>query len=450
VELEDTQIRSRKIRIYPNKEQRDCFKFFFAGSRAAFNITNEYLKQPGTKANWKGIKTDLIKELEIKKPWLSKVPYQIRSLAIKENCDAVKAAKKKFLLTGEYQDVSYKKFNSKHQSCYIPKQAIKNNAIYVDCVSEYISKSTQTKKDKKQSVLEIAEKFPDNFGDSRLVLENGRWYICVSYEVILDPQSNASSIADVKNQDNRIVALDPGIRSFMTFYSLDSCGKLGEGAFAEIQNLGLKLDKLISIKKKTSSKLRFKRRNQQNAINRIRNRIKDLVMEMHHKVALFLVRNFDTILLPKFETKEMANKNIRKIGRKTVRNMMTFSFYKFSMILKDKAKKYGKVVIDITEEYTSKTVSWNGEIKNNLGSARWITSGNITVDRDYNGARGVFLKWLSQGEAIMEDFSSLGRSPYSGIDAKTIISLMLISGIALQFQLEYKSATSDELESVRF
>jgi putative transposase len=369
MDSEDTPKLSKKIRIYPNRIQQKCFLQWFGGNRAAFNLTNEYLKQPGSKANWMNIKTDLLKILSETKPYLNDVPYQIKSLAIKECCIAVSSAKKKYKITGQYQEISFKKFRSPKQSCYIPKSAIKDNSIYVDILSTYIAKSTNTKKDKSNANINITEKIPDNFGDSRLVLENGRWFLCVSYEDNFNPQIGVSQSSDVETQDNKIVSLDPGIRSFMTFYSQDSCGKLGEGAFTEIQKLGFELDFLLSIKKKTNKKLRFKKRNFQKAIMRTRNRIKDLVSEMHHKVALFLVQNFDIILLPKFETQQMVTKNSRKLNSKSARNMMTFAFYKFSLILKAKAKKYGKVVLDVQEEYTSKTVSWNGEIKEKLGSA---------------------------------------------------------------------------------
>ncbi len=414
---EDTPKRSKKIRIYPNKEQVQAFKYFFAGQRAAYNAAVEYLKTPGTIANWKDIKTDLIHKLSEQKPWLNDVPYQIRSLAIREACIAVRDAKAKFRKTGEFQEVHFKRFKNPEQSCYIPHQAIKakdkSGTIYVDAVAKYISELTQTKKDRKNSNIEMEEKLPSDYGDSRLVLDKGRWFLCVSYVVKSDPQSDESPIADVDNQDKRIVALDPGIRSFMTFYSTDSCGKLGEGAFKEIQDLGFAIDRMISLKANTSKKLRFKRRNFQRKINKMRHRIKDLVSELHHKVALFLVDNFDVILLPEFKTQGMVNKKMRKIGRKTVRNMMSFSFYKFSLILKDKAMKLGKIVEIVTEEYTSKTASWTGEVKWNQGSARWITSNGEMVDRDFNGARGILIKWLSaQAPMGLVNPLGLGRSPF--------------------------------------
>ncbi|MFM6265155.1 MAG: RNA-guided endonuclease TnpB family protein, partial [Dolichospermum sp.] len=53
--------------------------------------------------------------------------------------------------------------------------------------------------------------------------------------------------------------------------------------------------------------------------------------------------------------------------------------------------------------YTSKTVSWTGEIINNLGGSKIIKSrlGGRIMNRDLNGARGIYLRalvdtpWLS-------------------------------------------------------
>lgn len=117
----------------------------------------------------------------------------------------------------------------------------------------------------------------------------------------------------------------------------------------------------------------------------------DLIDELHYKSIRFLLDNYDLIFLPTFETSEMAAKSTRKIRSKTVRAMMGFSFHKFSMRLESKAKESGKVVKRVSEAYTSKTASWTGEIKN-LGGAKTISSGGKTVDRDGNGARGIFIK----------------------------------------------------------
>ena len=56
----------------------------------------------------------------------------------------------------------------------------------------------------------------------------------------------------------------------------------------------------------------------------------------------------------------------------------------------------GKLVLDVNEAYTSKTVSWTGEIVKNLGGAKVIRSrkDGQAMDRDINGARGIFLRAL--------------------------------------------------------
>jgi putative transposase len=73
--------------------------------------------------------------------------------------------------------------------------------------------------------------------------------------------------------------------------------------------------------------------------------------------------------------------------------MLTLSHYKFKKFIKHKANEFHKIVIDVNEAYTSKTVSWTGEIINNLGGSKIIKSrldGRI-MNRDLNGARGIYL-----------------------------------------------------------
>ncbi len=139
------------------------------------------------------------------------------------------------------------------------------------------------------------------------------------------------------------------------------------------------------------------------ACNRIRHKIRDLVDEMHHKVACFLVKNFDVILLPKFEPSNMVKRGKRKLRRKSVRQMLTLSHYRFSQFLKHKAFEHGKLVIDANEAYTSKTVSWTGEVIDSLGGRKTVTGNDgQTMDRDLNGARGIFLRALGDHPPLQQ------------------------------------------------
>ncbi len=142
---------------------------------------------------------------------------------------------------------------------------------------------------------------------------------------------------------------------------------------------------------KSAQKRRLKK-----AADRIRVKIKHLIEELHYKTAKFLVDNFDVILLPSFDTSQMVSKSRRKIRSKTVRQMLSLSHYRFKKHLEWKAWEAGKVLLTVNEAYTSKTVSWTGEVVK-IGGSRIIRSSidGRTMDRDLNGARGIFLRaWV--------------------------------------------------------
>ncbi len=190
-----------------------------------------------------------------------------------------------------------------------------------------------------------------------------------------------------------MVALAPGVRTFITFFSESSCVPIGNDANLQIQKLCFKLDRLVS---KISQALSAQKWRLRKAAGRIRCKVQYLVKELHYKTAKFLVEHFDVILLPSFESSQMVSKSRRKIKSKTVRQMLALSHDTFKKHLEWKAWETGKILLsDINEAYTSKTVSPTGEIVK-IGGARVIKSkidGRV-MDRDLNGARGIFLRAL--------------------------------------------------------
>jgi putative transposase len=362
---ENTLTKTRKIRIYPTKQQRIIFSRWFGTARYTYNKTVELLKQPGSVAAWRSIKGDLLNSLP---EWSKEIPYQIKSIAIRDCCKSVTAAKIKCKETGIPQTVHFKKRRDPLKSCYIPKSAVTDRGLYYTLTKE----------------LKWSEELPESFCDARLIKYNGRYYVSAPYK------------ATVLNSENqgRIVALDPGVRNFISFYSDQFCGKIGAGDFKRIFRLCRVLDKLQSILSKPLSF--YKRARIKATCGRIRWKIWDLVSELHHKTALFFVKNFDVILLPTFEVSQMVRRELRKIKSKTARQMLTLGHFRFKQFLKHKAFEFGKIVVDVSEAFTSKTVSWTGEIIEDLGGRRTIQSkidGQI-MDRDYNGARGIFFRAL--------------------------------------------------------
>ena len=367
VECTDSEVtarRSRKIRLFLNPEQKTLLKQWFGVSRFVYNTTIKYLQEPDTKANWMAIKTGILNSLP---EWAKSVPFQIKSIAIKDACLAVKAAKNGFNKDGQIRKCRFRSRKDTKQSIFIPKSAIKHCGIYHSRLGQ----------------CQIKEALPAEFSDGRLTLAYGEYYLIVSEQV---------QPVQTDNQ-GRLVALDPGVRTFMTFFSETSFGWLGNDSNLFIQKLCFRLDKLVS--KISSSPSRQKRRLKK-AASRLRCKIKNLIKELHHKTARFLVDNFDVILLPTFETSQLVSKSRRKLRNKSVRQMLTLSHYGFKTFLKWKAWEQSKKVIDCNEAYTSKTVSWTGEIVKNLGGALNIKSlsTGLKMNRDLNGARGIFLRAL--------------------------------------------------------
>ncbi len=371
--------KSRKIRIYLDAWQRALLKRWFGVSRFVFNRTVEYLQQPGTKANWKKIKGGILNSLPA---WAAEVPYQIKSIAVRDACKAVRDAKKKYRATGKLQKVSFRSKNAPSQSIHIPASAIKARGVYHTKLGD----------------LHYAEPLPATIKDSRLTLRDGQYHLSVS---------TTEPVQQTKNQ-GRIVALDPGVRTFQTFFSETEVGEFGDQACNRIQRLCVHLDKLLS--KAAGAKHKAKR-NLYRAAGRIRRRIRNLVDELHHQVANWLTHNYDIILLPDFRVQGMSGRAGRKITRKTVRNMLTLSHYRFREFLLHKAAERGKHVLIVNEAYTSKTCSWSGEIIPNLGGRKVVTgSDGVSLGRDINGARGIFLRALGDTPWLQDHLQPASRS----------------------------------------
>jgi putative transposase len=338
--------------VFPSTEQKKILSGWFGISRLAYNRSINYLNQDGVKANFMANKKEIYHSLP---EFAATCPSQIRQYAIKDAHDAVKAQKVKCLKTGQ-------PFQMKFRSRKNPKQIIKFS------IQNFINGLYPTK----LGLLKMSEPLPDNICDAQLTLHNGQYHMVVPFKTNHHVAENQGSV----------VALDPGVRTFQTFFSPESCGEIGKSDIGRIYRLCSFLDKLMSKK-------------QWNAAARMRIKIKNLVRELHHKISYFLCSNFKVILLPTFETSQMINKANRKIRTKTARAMMSWCHYEFKLFIKNKAKEFGCTVVDVCEAYTSKTCSWTGELIN-VGSSKTIKSkaDGRSMDRDINGARGIFIRAL--------------------------------------------------------
>ena len=408
-----TTRKSRKIRLYPDAGQRTELRRWFGAARYAYNQTVELLSsEDAPKAVKREVRNHILPTLP---PWHRSAPREVLVGAIFDACRAVSAVKKrnaelardKSRGSRQDEDFAHVRFRSRKN----PRQTF---TVQANCVSNagiYRSKLAD---------MRMAEKLPiqENRNICRLSMRYGQYHLSVPYDEKLPPG---------RENQARVVALDPGVRSFLTWYSADSVGKIGKGAFFRIQRLCERLDDLLSRAAKSPSR---KRRNMRRAANRIRIRIENLVRELHRQAARFLVTSFDVILLPGFETSEMVERGRRRIRSKTVRNLLTLAHYQFGMFLRHKARETGAVVLSVNEAYTTKTVSWTGELLENLGGASVVVAQDgERMDRDYNGARGIYLRALGDIPALRDWLSecaaSVSESRLSGNMSKTAQPVLL-------------------------
>ncbi|MCY3875469.1 MAG: transposase, partial [Rhodobacteraceae bacterium] len=226
---------------------------------------------------------------------------------------------------------------------------------------------------------------PGSWYLTTIVLERGQWFICAQKHIV--------TVGQDEIQVRSVVALDPGVRTFVSAYAVNHAASYGDGFYSDkVFPLLLKLDRLVGLRAKARHgewKRHFEKR-----IDRLAIRIRNLVDDLHRRVACDLVRAFDVILLPSFETKDMSAKSDRKIRTKTVRSMLGLAHYRFRQKLEWMCRKYGKRLIIANEAYTSRTRSWDGFVNEHLGGAKTVSDGSIVVDRDMNGARGIMLRAL--------------------------------------------------------
>ena len=348
----DTVRKSRKIRLYPDAAQRAELRRWFGAARSAYNQAVELLTAEDAPPAVKTKIRDLI--LPTLPPWHRSAPREVLVGAIFDACRAVSAAKKfnaqlaQDKQTGRKQGEGFARV--RFRSRKNPRQTF---TVQANCASgEGIYRT-------KLGDMQMAERLPipENRNICRLTLRHGQYHLVVPYDEKLPPQ---------RENQARVVALDPGVRSFLTWYCADSVGKIGAGAFFRIQRLCERLDDLLSRAAKSPTR---RRRNMRRAAGRMRLRIENLVDELHRQAARFLVDHFDVILLPAFETSEMVERGKRRIRSKTVRNLLSLAHYRFGMFLRHKALEAGVVILSVSEAYTTKTVSWTGEVLEDVGGA---------------------------------------------------------------------------------
>ena len=209
----------------------------------------------------------------------------------------------------------------------------------------------------------------------------------------------------------KTAALDPGVRTFMTIYCPEDATVIQWGANDQdvlwaLANRHAYLQALRvpgAVHPGKGKAVRHAQRYRLGKVQaRIRERMRNLVDEVHRKLALFLVISYDTIVIPKFGVLDMVARDSRVINSRTVRNMLTWSHARFRARLVDQAARHGKRVFFCDEAYTSMTCTRCGELNHDLRSNKEFHCAHcgLTCDRDEAAARNILLRAQQQLVAL--------------------------------------------------
>ena len=381
---------SRKIRIYPNKPQRKLFEQMFGATRyfhnktidfmEYYNMDNDYIKVPKLPtARSYVLNNDKDLNDDHHEIWTKQIPYDTRQLAI-DNCLTMhkSAEANKRNKNIKHYDMHYLVKKNKGAFAFVNKNALTKN---LEIFKKRLKKHSKLKFTNRMErwVKRNMNKFQSNFPICRDI--SGRYYIHMIYE---------EKPKKIKGREE-IVALDPGVRTFQTFYSENSIGECGKNIMKKIYPLQKKIDHLQSIKKEQKSKTRH---NMERRCNLLRTKIKNIISDLHWQTASFLTRNYNTILLPHLKTRQIVQNG----GKKLHRDMYCLSHYKFIERIKHKANMNNCEVIICNEHHTSKTCTNCGKLNYNLGSSKTFDCDacKIKIDRDVNGARNVLIRSLTK------------------------------------------------------
>ncbi len=359
----NTKLRSKKIQIYPSPELNKVWRKWLAACRYCYNQAIA-LQKSGKRLSKLKLRNEVMQsDLPA---WVKETPCHIRQNAIFDAHLAFSASS-----------------DARFRSCRDSSQTIKFNDANFSSGSWYPRLT-------KGLTFRVSEPIPKTCDQgTQLVFTKGRWFA-----VFPEP------VAVIPTEATGVIALDPGVRTFITGFDGSRFLEFGSGDIGRITRLCQHLDDLMGRIAKEPN--RSKRRRMKQAAQRMRTKIRNLVDEAHKQIAHYLTRHYSVIFLPTFETSNMVAKAKRKIRSKTARAMLTWAHYRFKLTLKHQAEITGTTVVDVTEEYTSKTCTHCGHVHSKLGGSKAFRCPEcgVTLPRDWNGAFGIFLKALRDTASV--------------------------------------------------
>jgi len=363
-DAEKSPVKVRKLRVFPTKQQKEKLKQWFGAARWTYNKCVEVQRSGALRGKSKTETAKLLRSRFLKKEvlngdkaWLQAIPFDVRDEALRDCLKAIQRTLAKPEV--RHFEMKFRSLKDESQSIGLRKKHWnKKRGVFSDVFSVQNLRCEQ----------ELPEKLDH---DCRFVRTRlGHYYLCMPVDV-----KSSDSQAPLASQHSTI-SLDPGVRTFMTGFDADGlCCEWGKDDMTKIFRLCHSVD---SLQRRWKGVRHHQRYRMKIAARRVRLKIRNLVDEMHKKLAKWLCENYRCVIIPEFEPSQMVIKGNRKVNSKTASAMLTWSHYRFRQRLLNKAREYSTCQVIVADEaYTSKT----GAVERSMpSSAAQRRSSAVNVD----------------------------------------------------------------------
>ncbi|QKE50536.1 putative transposase [Faustovirus] len=366
---------ARKIRIYPTETEKSKINKLFSISNAFYNLAIEGIENKTININ---NKTDIRRKCRVNDDVCNTVHvdakmayFDTRSLAA-----MMAVSNHKAMLTNHQNgNIKHFKLSNKHSTQIVyfsPKDAkLRDDHLCIRDMKLRI---------RNRDLPWLVEQGINQ--QISIKRYNRKYYVVVPFKR-----------RSLDNHAKGICAIDPGNRTFATYYSPDEIGKLGVNLIEKVRKINVKIDHLNYIKD-TVKLVSRTRHGLKQRIAKLSDKITRLVDYAGWKFAAYLTRRFRVIFVPRLA-------NVVKGGRNSTVNRETRNLRHSEFI--NKLTHLGKIngckVVETKEYYTTKTCCRCGIRNDDVGSSKVFSCVNaackFTIDRDVNGAKNIWLRSLT-------------------------------------------------------
>ncbi|BCS82559.1 transposase [Cotonvirus japonicus] len=403
----DGFVRSRRIRILPNNQQKNTIQQWIYDTTSIYNRLVSKFNQMYHKCQ------EIVDNMNVDKKF-----YHLGKL-IKQNTEF---------------PINFRKLRALKCDTFVKDYPKVPYCVISDTIKEFVSnvKSCITKMSKglitefkfkprkynricssipiESHYTKITGFYPSYFGEIKTNEESFSWLdIQHDYKLIYDKYSDKYYIHVPKyiyrNKPlikNPIAVMDPGARTFQTVYGMDHVITIGDDLGVTFKKRLLKIDDIKSklskpgkykFNKKLNRKTKVKKWKYKKAIDRHHKKMDHIQQELHYKTANYLCNHYDRVVVTNFSSKKVGLKK-NDLDKMTKRILGKLSHYKFRQRLFTKCEELGSQYYEVDESFTSKTCCNCGNIHKTLGSSKvynCIKCKNI-IDRDVNAAICILIK----------------------------------------------------------